>query len=172
MAFRWMEAARYADTNGYQTDGTTRDVALARLGASTPSIATCRSIEFTVDQLAGDLLPNATLDQTHRHRLSIATIAPMREGGIMPEEYRVEYVADRARDHCHSVARPHAGLRPLPRSQIRSVSRKKISTACSPTSTTFPKRAWSTTTAMRSRTSKRRRPNSKNSLAALDQTNR
>jgi len=49
---------------------------------------------FTVEQLAGDLLPNATLDQqiasgfNRNHRTS-------GEGGIIPEEYRVEYVADR-----------------------------------------------------------------------------
>ena len=50
---------------------------------------------FTVEQLAGDLLPNATLDQriasgfNRNHRTT-------GEGGIIPEEYRVEYVADRA----------------------------------------------------------------------------
>ena len=51
--------------------------------------------QFTVEQLAGDLLPNATLAQkiatgfNRNHRTN-------GEGGIIPEEYRVEYVADRA----------------------------------------------------------------------------
>src|SRR5690242_11756024 len=51
--------------------------------------------EFTIEQIAGDLLPNPTLDQRiatafHRNHRTSA------EGGIVPEEFRVEYVADRA----------------------------------------------------------------------------
>ncbi|HEY6989097.1 MAG TPA: DUF1553 domain-containing protein [Bryobacteraceae bacterium] len=94
MAFRWMEAARYGDTNGYQTDGPRemwrwRDWVLDAFNRNMPYD------EFTVDQLAGDLLPNATLSQkiatgfNRNHRTN-------GEGGIIPEEYRVEYVADRA----------------------------------------------------------------------------
>ena len=50
--------------------------------------------QFTIEQIAGDLLPNATLDQSiatgfHRNHRTNA------EGGIVPEEFRVEYVADR-----------------------------------------------------------------------------
>ena len=94
MAYRWMEAARYGDTNGYQTDGPRemwrwRDWVIDAFRHNMPYD------EFTVDQLAGDLLPNPTLDQriatgfNRNHRTS-------GEGGIIPEEYRVEYVADRA----------------------------------------------------------------------------
>jgi hypothetical protein len=94
MAYRWMEAARYGDTNGYQTDGPRemwrwRDWVIDAFNRNMPYD------EFTVDQLAGDLLPNPTLDQriatgfNRNHRTS-------GEGGIIPEEYRVEYVADRA----------------------------------------------------------------------------
>ena len=94
MAYRWMENARYGDTNGYQTDGP-RDMYRWRdwvIGAFNSNM---RWDEFTIDQLAGDLLPNATLDQhiasgfNRNHRTT-------GEGGIIPEEYRVEYVADRA----------------------------------------------------------------------------
>ena len=94
MAFRWMEVARYGDTNGYQTDGPRdmwrwRDWVIDVLNRNMPYD------EFTVDQIAGDLLSGATLDQriatgfNRNHRTS-------GEGGIIPEEYRVEYVADRA----------------------------------------------------------------------------
>jgi len=94
MAFRWMEAARYGDTNGYQTDGVRqmwrwRDWVIHAFDRNMPFD------EFTIEQLAGDLLPNPTLDQRiatafNRNHRSNA------EGGIVPEEFRVEYVADRA----------------------------------------------------------------------------
>ncbi len=93
MAFRWMEAARYGDSNGYQTDGPRemwrwRDWAIEAFNQNKPWD------QFTVEQIAGDLLPNATLDQriasgfNRNHRTT-------GEGGIIDEEYRVEYVADR-----------------------------------------------------------------------------
>ncbi len=94
MAFRWMEAARYGDTNGYQTDGGRdmwrwRDWVLQAFNRNMPYD------QFVREQLAGDLLPNATLEQkiatgfNRNHRTN-------GEGGIIAEEYRVEYVADRA----------------------------------------------------------------------------
>ena len=94
MAFRWMEAARYGDTNGYQTDGVRdmwrwRDWVINAFNTNKPYD------RFTVEQLAGDLLPNATRDQiiaTGFNRNQRTT----GEGGIIHEEYRVEYVADRA----------------------------------------------------------------------------
>jgi len=94
MAYRWMEAARYGDSNGYQTDGARdmwrwRDWVIDAFNRNMPYD------RFTVEQLAGDLLPHSTLDQqiasgfNRNHRTT-------GEGGIIPEEYRVEYVADRA----------------------------------------------------------------------------
>ena len=93
MAIRWLEAARYADTNGYQSDGIRemwpwRDWVIKAFQRDMPWD------QFTVEQLAGDLLPNATLPQqiatgfNRNHRTSA-------EGGIVDEEFRVEYVADR-----------------------------------------------------------------------------
>jgi hypothetical protein len=93
MAIRWLEAARYADTNGYQTDGERtmwrwRDWVIDAYNRNMPFD------QFTIEQLAGDLLPNATLAQkiatgfNRNHRGN-------GEGGIIPEEYAVEYVVDR-----------------------------------------------------------------------------
>jgi mono/diheme cytochrome c family protein len=93
MAFRWLDAARYADTNGYQIDGDRsawrwRDWVIDAFNQNKPFD------QFVVEQLAGDLLPNATLDQkiatafNRNHRINA-------EGGVVPEEYRVEYVVDR-----------------------------------------------------------------------------
>ena len=94
MAYRWMEAARYGDTNGYQTDGP-RQMWRWRDWVIDAFNRNMSYDEFTLEQLAGDLLPHPTLEQriatgfNRNHRTS-------GEGGIIPEEYRVEYVADRA----------------------------------------------------------------------------
>src|SRR5262249_19696212 len=93
MAYRWMEAARYADTNGYQSDGI-RDMWRWRDWVIDAFARNMPFDQFTIEQIAGDLLPGATLSQKiatgfqRNHRTSA-------EGGIVPEEFRVEYVADR-----------------------------------------------------------------------------
>lgn len=94
MAWDWLDAARYADTNGYQGDPERtmwpwRDWVVSALNANMPYD------RFTLEQLAGDLLPQATLEQkiatgfnrNHMHN---------GEGGRIPEETRVENVMDRA----------------------------------------------------------------------------
>ena len=93
MAVEWLDAARYADTNGYQTDGERsmwrwRDWVIDAYNDNMPFD------QFTIEQLAGDMLPNATLDQ------KIATAfnrnhSQNSEGGIVPEEFLVEYGVDR-----------------------------------------------------------------------------
>ena len=93
MARPWLDAARYADTSGYQTDGARvmwrwRDWVIDAFNSNMPFD------RFTIEQIAGDLLPNATLEQkiasafNRNHRINS-------EGGIIPEEYAVEYVVDR-----------------------------------------------------------------------------
>jgi len=93
MAIDWMDAARYADTNGYFGDlprmaWPWRDWVIQAFNDNLPFD------QFTIQQLAGDLLPDATRDQriaTGFHRNSMAN----NETGIIDEEYRVEAVADR-----------------------------------------------------------------------------
>ena len=93
MAFRWLDGARYADSNGYQFDGERsmwrwRDWVIDAFNRNQPFD------QFTRDQIAGDMLPNATLNQkiatgfNRNHRANT-------EDGIIPEEYAVEYVVDR-----------------------------------------------------------------------------
>lgn len=93
MASRWLDAARYADTSGYQSDGERsmwrwRDWVIDALNHNMPFD------RFTIEQLAGDLLPHATREQfiatgfNRNHRGNA-------EGGIIPEEYAAEYVVDR-----------------------------------------------------------------------------
>ncbi|HET6423197.1 MAG TPA: DUF1553 domain-containing protein [Planctomycetaceae bacterium] len=93
MAVRWLDAARYADTSGYQSDGERfmwrwRDWVIDAYNRNLPFD------QFTIEQLAGDLLPDPTLEQKiatgfHRNHRGNS------EGGIVPEEYAAEYVVDR-----------------------------------------------------------------------------
>jgi mono/diheme cytochrome c family protein len=89
----WLDGARYADSNGYSIDAPRtiwpyRDWVINALNRDQPFN------EFTVDQIAGDLRPNATLDQkvaTGFHRNTPIN----EEGGIDVEQFRVESVLDR-----------------------------------------------------------------------------
>ncbi len=93
MAVEWLDVARYADSHGYQDDGmrTTwpwRDWVIKSFNKN------MRYDQFLLEQLAGDLLPNPTREQllaTCFNRNHPQT----QEGGVVAEEYRVEYVADR-----------------------------------------------------------------------------
>lgn len=93
MASEWMDIARYADTHGYQDDFERimwpwRDWVIHAFKKNMPYD------EFITYQLAGDLLPNPTREQilatgfNRNHKITY-------EGGVIPEEYRVEYVEDR-----------------------------------------------------------------------------
>jgi hypothetical protein len=93
MAMQWLDLARYADTHGYHIDSH-RDMWHWRdwvIGAFNRNMPYC---EFVIEQLAGDLLPNATIEQKiatgfgRNHMINF-------EGGAIPEEYQNEYVIDR-----------------------------------------------------------------------------
>jgi len=93
MAVEWLDVARYADTYGYQADRINhlwpwRDWVIKSFNRNV------RINQFIIEQLAGDLLPDATQDQkvaTAFNRLHRQT----NEGGSVNEEFRVEYNADR-----------------------------------------------------------------------------
>ncbi|MGI9469941.1 MAG: DUF1553 domain-containing protein [Rubripirellula sp.] len=93
MASDWLDAARYSDTYGFQVDRDRfvwpwRDWVVRAFNQNMPYD------EFITQQLAGDLLPDATRDQilaTTFNRLHPQKV----EGGSVPEEFRIEYVADR-----------------------------------------------------------------------------
>ncbi len=93
MAMWWLDAARYADTDGFQSDATRtnwpwRDWVVEAFNRNVPYD------QFTLEQFAGDLLPNATAEQKlatcfQRNHMTNG------EGGRDPEESRVDYVLDR-----------------------------------------------------------------------------
>lgn len=93
MAVDWLDAARFADTNGYFGDKPRqvwlwRDWVIAAFNSNAPFD------QFTIEQIAGDLLPEATVSQrvatgfNRNHMVNDET-------GIIDEEFRVEYVIDR-----------------------------------------------------------------------------
>ena len=93
LAVHWLDLARYSDTYGYQVDRDRyvwpwRDWVIRMFNDNLPYD------DFLKWQLAGDLLPNTTDDQ--RLATAFNRLHPQKvEGGSVPEEFRVEYVADR-----------------------------------------------------------------------------
>jgi mono/diheme cytochrome c family protein len=90
----WLDAARYADSDGFEKDTGRpwawryRQWVIEALNRNQPFD------QFTVEQLAGDLLPGATVEQriaTGFHRNTLTN----REGGVDKEQYRVEQIVDR-----------------------------------------------------------------------------
>ncbi len=96
MAAYWLDLVRYADSGGYHSDNP-REVSMYRdyvIRAFNDNIPFDR---FTIEQLAGDLLPDATWEQkvaSGYNRLLQTT----EEGGAQPKEYTAKYAADRVRN--------------------------------------------------------------------------
>ena len=93
MAMPWLDLARYADSHGYNIDSLRemwpwRDWVIDAFNRNIPFD------QFTIEQIAGDLLPHATREQkvatgfNRNHMINF-------EGGAVPEEYQTEYVVDR-----------------------------------------------------------------------------
>jgi len=93
MASEWLDGARYADTNGYQNDFA-REMSLWRDWVIQAYNSNMRYDEFVIEQLAGDLLPNATQSQ----RVATAFLRNNRsvtEAGSIEEEWHAENMIDR-----------------------------------------------------------------------------
>ncbi len=93
MAVQWLDLARYADTNGYHIDNA-REMWLWREWVINAFNKDMPFDQFTVEQLAGDLLPNATLDQKIASGFNRNQMVNF-EGGADPNEYLSKYVEDR-----------------------------------------------------------------------------
>lgn len=103
-ALGWLDSARYADTNGYNNDEDRtmwpwRDWVIDAFNRNMPYD------QFIIEQLAGDMLPNSTSQQQIASGFN-RNLGHNTEGGIIQEEYRVEYVADRV----HTTATILLGL--------------------------------------------------------------
>ncbi len=96
MAMWWLDLVRYADSVGYHGDQPVsvspfRDYVIAAFNGNMPFD------QFTIEQLAGDLLPNPTRDQmiaAGYNRLGMMSA----EGGVQPKEYLAKYMAERVRN--------------------------------------------------------------------------
>jgi hypothetical protein len=93
MALEWLDASRFADTHGYHIDSG-RDMSRWREWVIDAFNHNMPFDQFTIEQLAGDLLPNPTIGQrvasgfNRNHMINF-------EGGAIPEEYQTAYIVDR-----------------------------------------------------------------------------
>ena len=139
----WLDAARYADSDGYEKDMSRqvwayRDWVIKAFNDDLPYD------QFVIEQIAGDLLPNATQDQivaTGFIRMSMLN----EEGGVDPEQFRMDAMFDRM----DAVGKAFLGLSiaccPVPRPQVRPDHRRKSTTGSSRSSTTTTRPSGSST---------------------------
>ena len=98
----WLDLARYADSDGYEKDRARpwawryRQWVIDALNRDMPFD------EFTIDQLAGDLLPNAPIEQLVGHRVPSATRSPTAKAASIREQFRFEQVVNRDQHRGHS----------------------------------------------------------------------
>jgi hypothetical protein len=93
-ARHWLDLARYADSDGYEEDMIRPNAWRWRHWVIEAINRNMPFDEFTIEQLAGDLLPNATLEQKVATGFNRNTLTN-REGGVNREEFRTEQVVDR-----------------------------------------------------------------------------
>ena len=131
-ARHWLDLARYADSDGYEKDLVRpyawryRHWVIDALNRDMPFD------QFTVEQIAGDLLPKPTVEQrvaTGFHR----NVLTNREAGVDRAEARFEQDIDRDEHDRHGVARTDGRLRAVPQPQVRSRSARRSFTSSSRT---------------------------------------
>ncbi|MDH3583885.1 MAG: DUF1549 domain-containing protein, partial [Phycisphaerae bacterium] len=96
MAMYWLDVVRFADSNGYHSDearsvGPFREYVIDSFNANKPFD------QFLTEQLAGDLLPNATIEQKVASGFNML-LQTTNEGGAQAKEYLAKYMADRVRN--------------------------------------------------------------------------
>ncbi len=148
MAVDWLDAARFADTHGYHIDSG-RDMSRWRAWVIDAFNTNKPFDQFTVEQIAGDLLPEPSTDQkvasgfNRNHMINF-------EGGAVPEEYHTAYIVDRV----NTTATVWLGLTVGCASATTTSSTRSSSpniTACSRSSTTSRRRGWTAPRATPSR---------------------
>ena len=115
----WLDLARYADTNGYEKDNRRsiwkyRDWVIDALNRDMPFD------QFTIEQIAGDMLPDATTSQRIASGFNRNTMTN-EEGGVDPDESMYEVLVDRVEHDGDGLARHDARVRAVPQPQVRSV---------------------------------------------------
>ena len=156
----WLDLARYADSNGYEKDALRtmwkyRDWVIEALNRDMPFD------QFTVEQLAGDMLPNATPAQriaTGFHRNTLLN----QEGGIDVEEARWETLVDRVNTTAAVWLGSTIALRAVPQPQVRPVLAARLLPAARllrQRRIHGPSASRAAITGLRSRSSICRRPN-------------
>ena len=143
MASDWLDVARYSDTYGYQVDRDRfvwpyRDWVVRQFNANLPYD------EFVTRQLAGDLLRDPTQDDflaTTFNRLHPQKV----EGGSVPEEFRIEYVADRTQTFATSMLGLTLECAPMSRPQVRPRFHRRSTTSSQHSSTRLTKQVYTRT---------------------------
>ena len=121
----WLDQARYADSDGYRGDAFRpfawrwRTWVIDALNRDMPFD------QFTIEQIAGDLIPGSATDQKVATGFQRNTLTN-REGGTDPEQFRTEAIIDRTNTVGHGLAWADCRLCAMPRSQIRPDHAKRL----------------------------------------------
>ena len=140
----WLDAARYADSDGFEKDKSRnvwfyRDYVIRAFNEDLPYD------RFIIEQLAGDLLPDATQDQVVATGF-LRNSMLIEEGGVDPEQFRIDGMFDRM----DAIGKGILGLTiqcavPSATTTSTTLLRRKSTTACSPSSTTITRHNGSST---------------------------